>query len=299
MGSGESRKSEVGGRKSFHLQTSHQGTTPHHPAPITQYPASFPAPFPPRETATVRVDSVAEEYAYLTAWPPGDGSWERVGQMQVPATDGPEDHLTVRAPDGGTAVVRIAVGSFYGSPEASRASPGERVTAAMRAGQELARNEGPLHPGTMPLYPVPSETHAGTVAVPLPILAVDAGRRGLYAPPRIAVVRWPSGEAIGVGDAPGFDPDRWPPPRLGDWPPEPIRNWAPDRLAGTIERFTAIWARLLDAWFSGDSYPHLENEKREATLLLERLTPPLLLDIYADIGPRYWVWLTPTRNREK
>ncbi|MGH2617018.1 MAG: hypothetical protein ACRDJC_17425, partial [Thermomicrobiales bacterium] len=221
-----------------------------------------------------------------------DGGWERVGQMLVPGGEGPEDHLTVRATDGTVAVVRFALGSFYENPQAAHAIPGERVSAVMRAGHELAKTEGPLHPGSLPQYPVPSESHAGTVAVPLPILAVDAGQRGLYAPPRIAVVRWPSAEAVGVGDAPGFDPERWPPPRLDDWPPGSVRHWEPQRLSGTIERFSAIWARLLDAWFSGEDYPHLEDEKREALLHAKRLVPGALREFYANLSPRYWAWLT-------
>jgi len=251
-----------------------------------------PSPFPPRAVTTVRIDSVAEENAYLTAWPPAAGTWERVEQLLAPGSNGPEDHLTVRAPDGTTPVVRFAVASFYGNPEVSLATPGERVVAAMRAGHDLAKTEGPLHPGSLPQYPVPSESYAGTVAVPLPILAADAGQRGLYAPPRIAVVRWPSAEAVGVGDAPGFDPSQWPPPRLGDWPPPAVRDWEPHRLAGTIERFSAVWSRLLDAWFGGEPYPHLEDEKREARLLLERLVPSALLEIYAALSPRFWAWLT-------
>lgn len=249
------------------------------------------SPFPPREIPAVRVDSIAEEHAYLSAWPPPDGPWERVGQMLIRGTDGPEDHVTARAPDGTTAVIRFSIGSVYGKSDAFLTSPGDRVSNAMRAGHELAKAEGPLHPGSLPQYPFPSEIYPGAVAVPLSILAADAGQRGLYAPPRIAVVRWPSAAAVGVGDAPGFDPARWPPPLLGEWPPISVRDWEPHRLAGTIERFSAVWSRLLDAWFSGERYQHLEDEKREADLLLGRLVPVALLDIYAAISPRFWAWL--------
>src|SRR5215210_9443615 len=55
------------------------------------------SPFPERGTETVRIDSVAEAYAYFTAWPPPDGQWEHVGQVFAPGPAGPEDHLTVRA----------------------------------------------------------------------------------------------------------------------------------------------------------------------------------------------------------
>ncbi|MFN8591208.1 MAG: hypothetical protein U0031_07050 [Thermomicrobiales bacterium] len=249
------------------------------------------SPFPPRRGPAIRADSIAEVTAYLTAWPAEAGPWQTAGQMLVSATDAPEDHLTVRAPDGAMAVLRFAIGSFYGDPGASRRAPGERVTAAMRAGHDLAKAEGPLHPGTMPLYPVPAAGYPRAVAVPLPILAIDAGERGLYAPPRLAVVRWPGLNAVGVGDAPGFDPERWPPPRLGEWPPPTIRDWSAARLAGAIERFTAIWSRLLDAWFSGETYPQLADERVEAVLLLALLLPAPLLDFYAELSPRFWRWL--------
>jgi hypothetical protein len=265
---------------------------------VRRVPDGGASTFPAREAPTVRVDSIAEEYAYLSAWPPADGVWERVGQMLVPGPNGPEHHITVRAPDGTVSVVRFAIGSFYGKPDAPQPLPGERVTTAMRAGHELAREESPLHPGSMPQYPVPSESYPGAVAVPLPILAVDAGQRGLYAPPRFAVVRWPSSEAVGVGDAPGFDPGRWPPPRLGDWPPVAVRDWRPDRLAGAIERFTALWARVLDTWYDISADSHLDDERREALALMRLLLPARMLDVYAGLSPKFWAWLRePQRDR--
>jgi hypothetical protein len=211
--------------------------------------------------------------------------------MLVPGPDGPEDHVTVRGPDGKAAVVRFAIGSFYGNADIAQDSPGDRVSRAMRAGHELAKAEGPLHPGSLPQYPVPSESHPGAVAIPLPILAADAGQRGLYAPPRIAVVRWPSAEAVGVGDAPGFDPAHWPPPLLGAWPPDPVRDWDPQRLAGAIDRFSAVWGRLLDAWFAGLADCRLRDEQREARALMALLLPAQLLDRYAELSPRFWDWL--------
>jgi hypothetical protein len=259
---------------------------------VSEFKGGGSLPFPERSLETVRIDSVAEAHAYFTAWPPSNGSWEHIGQLFAPGSAGPEDHLTVRAPDGQTTVVRFAMGSSFLHSGDTLVAPGEPVSAAMRAAHELAKSEGPLHPGTLPQYPVPSASHTGAVAVPLPILALDAGQRGLFAPPRIAVVRWPTAEAVGVGDAPGFNPEQWPPPPLGDWPPLAVRDWPPYRLAGTIERFSAIWVRLLDAWFSGEEYPQLDDEKREARLLLERLVPQGMLKFYNEISPRFWAWLT-------
>jgi hypothetical protein len=80
---------------------------------VSDLEAAGASPFPERGTETVRIDSVAEAYAYFTAWPPPSGPWEHVGQILAPGPAGPEDHLTVRAPDGQTAVVRFAIRSFF------------------------------------------------------------------------------------------------------------------------------------------------------------------------------------------
>lgn len=247
--------------------------------------------FPPRAIDTVRVDSQAEELAYIAAWPHPRGAWIPMGFVFVPGIPSTQKHFAIRSPDETTATIRFLVGSYHEAKRPPGDMPAQRVEAAMRAGHELAKKEGPLHPGSMPQYPVPAPAHAGAVAVPLPVLAIDAGQRWLYAPPRIAVVRWPSGEAVGVGDAPGFNPDHWPPPRLGDWPPATVRDWEQPRLAGAIERFTAIWGRLLDVWFAGERYPQLDDERLEALLLLAFLVPEPMLKIYGEISPEFWAWL--------
>ena len=208
-------------------------------------------PFPAGALEPVRVDSVTEEYAYLATWPPDGDPGSASGNVWPSGPPAPR--MCSRSRPRPETPLRCALPSTRSL--AGRSSqqdlPNERVAAAMRSGHELARAEGPLHPGTMPQYPVPSATYTESVAVPLTILAVDQGQRGLYAPPRIAVVRWPDLTPVGVGDAPGFDPRHWPPRRLGDWPPHTTREWDQKRLAGTIERFTALWGRLLDAWFGG------------------------------------------------
>ena len=249
------------------------------------------AAFPRRAVDTLRVDSQEEEFAYIAAWPHPDGAWKPMGWVFVPGIPSTQKHFAIGAPDGTVTTIRFLVGSYHDATRPAPERPAQRVEAAMRAGHELAKAEGPLHPGSMPQYPVPSPAHAGSVAVPLPILAIDAGRRWLYAPPRIAVVRWPSAEAVGVGDAPGFDPDDWPPARLGAWPPATVRDWDQARLAGAIARFTAIWGRLLDVWFGGERYPQLEDERFEALLLLGLLTPESMLALYAELSPEFWSWL--------
>lgn len=253
-------------------------------------PASNAA-FPPRAVDTIRVDSQAEEAAYVAAWPPSSGPWTPMGAVFVPGIPSTQKHVTLQAPDGAMAIIRFLVGAYHEVAKPPQETPARRVEAVMRAGHELAKTEGPLHPGAMPQYPVPSPAHGGAVAVPLPILAIDSGRRWLYAPARVAVVRWPSAEPVGVGDLAGFDPNHWPPPRLGDWPPATVRDWAPGRLAGAIERFTAVWGRLLDVWFGGERYPQFDDERLEALLLLALLVPEPMLAIYQELSPEFWVWL--------
>lgn len=254
-------------------------------------PGPAPSPFPPRAVDSLRVDSAAEEAAYVAAWPPPHGAWAAVESLFIPGIPSMQKRLVLQAPDGSHAVLHFLVGSYRDAGPSPGQTPADRVEAVMRAGHDLAKAEGPLHPGAMPQYPVPSPTHAGTVAVPLPILAIDAGQRWLYAPPRLAVVRWPVAEAVGAGDAPGFSPERWPPPRLGEWPPATVRGWEQQRLAGAIARFTAIWGRLLDIWFGGPPYPQLDDERREALLLLSLLLPPPMLQLYEQLSPQFWAWL--------
>jgi hypothetical protein len=250
--------------------------------------------FPPREIDSIRVDSQGEEIAYIAAWPAPQGAWQVEGTAFIPGIPSTQKRVLLRAPDGTQAVVHFLVGSYHEVTKRIADPAGARVERAMRAGLDLAKEEGPLHPGSLPQYPVPIPAYREAVAVPLPILAIDARQRGLYSPPRFSVVRWPGAEPLGVGDVPGFDPDNWPPPRLSDWPPPSVRGWEPSRLAGAIERFTAIWGRLLDYWFGGASYPQLADEKREARLLLEFLLPAGMLGLYADLSPAFWAWLGET-----
>jgi hypothetical protein len=258
---------------------------------MTDEPHLAETRFPPRAVDAIRVDSQAEEFAFLAAWPHADGAWTPLGFAFIPGIPSTQKRFVLQAPNGSATAVHFMVGSYHDVARRQQDLPNERVEAVMRAGHELAKAEGPLHPGSMPQYPVPSPAHAGTVIVPLPILAIDAGQRWLYAPSRIAVVRWPSAEAVGVGDIPGFDPEHWPPPRLGDWPPATVRDWEQQRLAGAIARFTAIWGRLLDVWFGGERYPQFDDERLEALLLLALLVPEGMLKIYAELSPAYWAWL--------
>jgi hypothetical protein len=110
----------------------------------------------------------------------------------------------------------------------------------------------------------------------MPVLAVDQGRRGLYAPPRVVVIDLATGKARGVGEFPEFDPESWPPRRLGDWPPASMTAVSQQQVQGSIMRFSALWKRILEAWFSKDIVrtPELAGEIREALELRGRLDVP-------------------------
>ena len=221
----------------------------------------------------MRVDSVAEEYAYLATWPPRDGPWERIGAgaRSRPRRDRKTISRCAR-PMG-----RRPSSASPSAPSSARrralpASPGERVRRRCAPGTSWRRRRARSTPATMPQYPVPSESHAGTVAVPLPILAVDAGQRGLLC---AATHR---GRALAVGGRRSASATRRAStPRAGRRRASAIGR-RPRFATGTARGWRgrssasrAIWGRLLDAWFSGERYPHLADEKREARLLLARL----------------------------
>ena len=248
-----------------------------------------PGPFPRRRSATVRVDSAEEAQAYLDAYPPPGGAWQIEGRLLVRAGSRTEDHVTLAAA-GGQAVVRFDVtSSAGGAPAAPAVDPS--LDGLMRVAADFARENGPHHPGSLARFPVPSATYPGRVEVPLAILAVDRGRRGLYAPARIVVLTFPAGEPVGVGEFPGFNPDAWPPPRLGDWPPPGVVGAGPVRLAGMVARFAGCWRRLLTARVAEADYPDRPDEGAEARALLGRLDPPGMGGIYRRLNPDFWRWL--------
>lgn len=248
-------------------------------------------PFPPRRAETYRAGSVAEEYAFLETYPPPGGAWEIVSQMIRTRDEASQDQIMVRAEPFGEVTVPFDVASFVGGSAAT--TEAVDLDLLLERALDFARGNGPHHPGSLPRFPIPSTGYPGRVEVPLPLVAVDReGRRGLYAPPRAVVSTFPDGEPIGVGEVDGFDPDRWPPRRLGDWPPVGMRQLDPRRLQATITRFTAIWGRLLSAWLNEMDYPQRRDEAAEALALLKRLEAPAMPGVYERLNPRFWQWLS-------
>lgn len=247
-------------------------------------------PFPPRTAETYRADSVEEEYAFLHAYAPPTGAWEVVSQMLRTRGDAPRDELTVRAEPFGEVTVPFDIGAFFGA--AAGSGPEVDLDLLLEKALDFARANGPHHPGSLPRFPIPSTRYPGRVEVPLPLVAADdLNRRGLYAPPRVVVLTFPQGEPMGVGEFDGFDPEHWPPRRLGDWPPPAMRQLDQTRLHATIGRFTAIWGRLLTAWIAVADYPQRTDESAEALTLLALLDSPAMPGVYERINPQFWSWV--------
>ncbi|MCC6314846.1 MAG: hypothetical protein IT337_12630 [Thermomicrobiales bacterium] len=250
------------------------------------------SPFPLRATPAVRVDSVAEEHAYLAAYPASSGAWRATGQTLMIGKEGPEDHLTARAPAGETVVVRFAIGSFFGHEPDPFAQPGAALDQTLQRAAAWAQEHEPGHPGALPRFPVPAAGYPGRVAVHFAVRAMDdAHRPGLYGPTRAVVLGFPEGEVVGGVDGPGFDPAAWPPARLGDWPPPGLAELDRPRLSGMVGRFSALWTRLLTAFLAGTDYPQRRDEAAEARALLRRLDPPGMLAAYRAMHERFWDWL--------
>jgi hypothetical protein len=128
----------------------------------------------------------------------------------------------------------------------------------------------------------------------MPVLALDAGKRSLFAPPRVVVIDYATGDAKGVGEFPGFDPETWPPERLGDWPPAPLAAMHRLQLQGTVMRFSAVWNRILQAWFAKDvvDTPDLSADINEALQTRATLDLPAMIAYYDRLNPVFAKWLS-------
>ncbi len=246
------------------------------------------SPFPPRTLPTARVDSAGEAAALLGAWPAPSGPWRVAGEIPFSGPAGRENHLRLSAPGGEAGMLRLSVDAVRETTE----EPGAALDALMKAALDWAKENEPTHPGALPRFPVPAEGYPGRVAVPLALVAVDDRRRaGLYGFTRSVILSFPDGAVTGATDAPGFDPDRWPPPRLGAWPPPGLDGMGRERLTATITRFAALWTRLLSARLAEADYRHRTDEAVEALALLARLDPPGTIAAYRALNPEFWAWL--------
>lgn len=241
----------------------------------------------------VRVDSVAEEYAYLNAYRGPSGDWSILSQTLKYRSGAAVDEVIARDAVGEEILILFDVTTFQGSPGIQRMDgfTTEYLDRLMERAGEFAWLNPPHHPGSLPRFPVPSTRYSRRMDVPLAVLAVDAGRRGLYAPPRVVTLDYPGGNPFGVGEFPGFDPAAWPPPRLGDWPPVTVAQLDRSSLQGAVARFSACATRIMDVWFGGTAYPQLSDEAAEYLGLLSRLDLPEMLPVYARLSPAYLRWI--------
>jgi hypothetical protein len=254
-----------------------------------------PGAFPPRSLPTVRAGSVAEREAFIRAWPAPAGPWRVTGLVAVGGRLGPEEHVALVAPDGEVAAVRFAVDAAEES--ATAAPPGQALDALMERAVAWAKEHEATHPGVLPRFPVPAEaTGAGGGAA-----RVAGGRRRPATGTLRADTRrdppLPRGRGRRSDRRAGFDPAAWPPRRLGPWPPPGLAGFDPARLAGTVRRFSALWERLLAAFFAGSDDPNRRDEAAEARLLLARLDPTPMLRVYGEMSPRFWGWVEERADR--
>ncbi len=249
------------------------------------------------QASVVRVDSAEEQYAYMLSRFGDPAGWSVTSQMFEQDDQGRDvERVDVRLASGAEEVVRFRAvreeGVFSEPTEDEEGTTGF-LDAVMESAFQFSADNPPHHPGTLARFPVPSAGYANSLAVPMPVLAVDQGLRGLYSPPRVVVIEFESLKARGVGEFPGFDPESWPPPRLGDWPPPSVADLPQQQVQGSIMRFSAIWQRILDAWFAKDliQSSELSAEVVEALALRERLDLPGMLPIYDRLNPVFAKWL--------
>ncbi len=242
----------------------------------------------------IRVDTAEEQYGYMVARFGDPSAWSVDSQELHVLPDGRDcERVVVRLQTGDTVTVRFVPvrdeGLFASEPSGGTS----RLDEIMETAIAFSRENPPHHPGTIARFPVPSTSYAGAVAVPMAVLAQDQGRRGLYAPPRVVVVDLSTLQVRGVGEFPGFDPDSWPPKRLGDWPPPALAGMSPAHLQGTILRFGALWLRILDAWFerTAELSLALPAEIEEMVELRDRLDVPGMALSYERLNPSFAHWL--------
>jgi hypothetical protein len=243
----------------------------------------------------VRIDSAEEQYACLLTRFGEPERWAVVEQRLGTAPDGRATETVMVRTKGGD--IRQVI--FVTSDDDDLLTDGDATEAddatgflarVMEAAATFSTANPPHHPGTIARFPVPSSQYGGAVAVPMAVLAVEGGRPGLYAPPRVVVIDLTTGEALGVGEFPGFDPARWPPPRLGDWPPAAIGE---RRLEGMVARLSACWKRILDAWFEPpkDPGPDVAGDIEDALAIRAELDLPAMLPYYERLSPAFDAWL--------
>lgn len=244
----------------------------------------------------VYIDSGAEQAAWIYANYGPDGAWQTVSQTMRPLADGRvQEILEIRQTGGASVDVPFMEASADESLEGEGVDRTGVIEDILHLAAQHAEANPPHHPGSLPRFPVPARSYENALVVPMAILAVDdTGRRGLYSPPRQVVVSIEDQSLIGFGDFPGFDPEHWPPARIGDWPPLQLSDMPDQQMQGVIQRFSCCWSRVIEAWFKRD------RENCDDVLIadiIESLRYRSLLDahgfeeLYEKLNPEFAAWL--------
>jgi hypothetical protein len=242
----------------------------------------------------IRVDSAQEQIAYLLSRYGDPATWSVVSQRIQQAPDGRDvEQVEIEFAGGGRAEVRFVTSDDDPFDPAEPEDTTVFLDAVIEAAAAFGAANPPQHPGTMARFPVPSERYERTLAVPMPVLAVSEDGRGLFAPPRYVALAFPSLEPVGVGEFPGFDPERWPPQRLGAWPPPQMAELHHLQIQGTIQRFSACWHRILNAWFdhSGTISADLTTDIAEALSYRALLDLETFFPYYDKLNPNFAAWV--------
>lgn len=249
----------------------------------------------PKSYPVVYIDSDREQEAWLIATFGPMGTWLSMSQtLRITGHGEQSEVLEIRLQDGETAEIPFMEATPDESLEGKGVDRTEQLDDMMSLAAQYAEQNPPNHPGSLPRFPVPSRAYADALSIPMAVLAVDdEGRRGLYAPPRQVAVSLRDQTLIGVGEFPGFDPEHWPPPRLGDWPPQGLTAIPHEQLQGMIARFNACWSRILDAWFAKatEASPVLLADAREALHYRAILDLPAFDAYYERLNPVFDKWL--------
>lgn len=244
-----------------------------------------------RADGRVLVDSLREAYAYVEAYPHSSGQWTIVAETRSSRDGGATLTLDLSAPDGDSTSVIFATGHFGATGGIRRfgVDPTRALDELISGVSTFVAENPPFHPGSLPRFPIPSRRYPGRVEIPVAILATgDDGRPGLFAPARVVVVSLSEGKPYGIGDFPGFDPDHWPPERLGDWPPSATMTLSRQQLAATVARFNGVWLRLVEAATTLTTYPELSQDRREAVRILSVLEVPDMAAVYRTLNEEFW-----------
>lgn len=242
----------------------------------------------------VRVDSAQEQLAYLLSRYGDPATWSVVSQRILQAPDLRDvEHVEIELANGSRDEVRFVTADDDPFDPAEPEDTTVFLDAVIEAATAFAAANPPQHPGTLARFPVPSERYERTLAVPMPVLAASEDGRGLFAPPRFVALGFPSLEPVGVGEFPGFDPESWPPRRLGAWPPPQLAELHHLQVQGTIQRFSACWHRILSAWFdrSGPVPADLASDIAEALAHRTMLDLPEFFPFYDRLNPAFAAWV--------